>query len=144
MKRDLRIVALVIVVAILIVGLPRLRSVHAQVIEWPPAPYTPLNVNFSGATATLVSAPTSGAVCVYGLQLVNGGVSQDTITIYLDGGTTAVWSVVLQPNGGSANWVLQNGNAKNPYFITNAGQGFVVKSGTAVQINGGIYAATCP
>lgn len=119
-------------------------SVLAQVITWPASPYTPVNVNFSTATATLVAAPSAGAVCVYGLQLVNAGASATTITVYLDGGTTAVWSAYLQAGGGSANWPLQNGNAKNPYFISNLTTAFVVKSSTAVQINGGIYAATCP
>lgn len=122
-----------------------LPIVYAQSLQWPEPPYFPANVSFSASTAqTLVAAPSAGGLCVYSLTLINAGASADTISVYLDGGTTAVASVYLAAGGGSATWPLLNGNSKNPYFLTNAGQGFVVKSGTAVQVNGSVYAANCP
>lgn len=136
--------ALVTMTMLLILALPVWLTVQAQPIPWQNPPYSPVNVSFTGTTAqTLVAAPTAGAVCVYGLTLVNAGGSADTVSIYLDGGTTAVTTVYLAASGGSASWQLGS-NPQNPYFLTNLTTGFVIKSGTNVQINGGIYAATCP
>jgi hypothetical protein len=120
------------------------KVAYAQAIGWPVPPYQPANVSFTGTSnATLVSAPTAGGVCVYGLLLINAGASADTISIYLDGGTTAVATVYLAASGGSANFQL--GQApKSPYFLTNNATAFVVKSSANVQIDGSVYAATCP
>lgn len=114
--------------------------------NWPIPPYNPVNISFSSASPqTIVAAPTKGGVCVYGLVLTNtSGSTATTVSIYQDGGTTAVFSVYLNSGGGTANFPLRNTDPKYPYFVTNNATGFVITSSSAVQINGGIYAATCP
>lgn len=140
-----RILLVVVVVALIVSAGIMLKPVHAQGIMWPGPPMPPVNINFStSGNHTLVAAPTAGGVCVYGLQMVNAGASATTINVYLDGGTTAVWSVYLASGGGSANWVLNTSNMRSPYFITNSATAFVINSSAAVQINGGVYASTCP
>jgi hypothetical protein len=118
---------------------------QAAPIPWPIAPFTPVNISFSSTSPqSLVAAPTSGGVCIYGMTLTNTSASTPTtISIYQDGGSSAVYSVYLNSGGGSANWQLVN-TSKAPYFITNNATAFVVVSSAAVQINGGLYAATCP
>jgi hypothetical protein len=119
-------------------------TVHAQSINWPPPPYTPVNVSFSSAsTQTLVAAPTAGGICVYELSLINAGGTAVTVNVYLDGGTTSVSSVYLAASGGAAFWPLGT-NPKNPWFLTNATTGFAVKTSGASQIQGSVYAAICP
>lgn len=142
----MKLILLLVVMAALVVSIGvLLRPVHAQGIMWPGPPMPPTNINFStSGNHTIVAAPTAGGACIYGLQLVNAGASSTTINIYLDGGTTAVWSVFLASGGGSANWVLNTANMHSPYFITNSATGFVINSSAAVQINGGVYASTCP
>lgn len=118
--------------------------VHAQSIPWPKPPYPVTNVNFSSAaTQTLVAAPSAGGLCVYSLSLTNAGASGVTLSIYADGGTTAIASTYIPASGGNAYWDLKD-NPLNPWFITNAATGFAVKTSSAVQINGSVYAATCP
>ena len=118
----------------------------AQNIGWPNPPYSPVNISFnSSSPQTIVAAPTSGGVCVYGMTLTNTNASTTTtVSIYQDGGTTAVFTVFLNSAGGTANFPIIAGNPKNPYFVTNNKTGFVITSSSAVQINGGVYAATCP
>jgi hypothetical protein len=119
------------------------QTVHAQAIQWPNPPYSPTNVNFATASATVVAAPTAGAQCIYGLMLTNAGTAV-TVTIYLDGGTTAVTSAYLAATSGPALvWPLQN-NPQNPYFMTNNATAFVIKQSGTSQINGSVYAAICP
>lgn len=121
------------------------KAVNAQAIAWPIPPYTPVNISFStSGNQTIVAAPTTGGVCVYGLSLTNSGAAATTIQVFNDGGTTPVWTTFLSASGGWAGWTLQNGNAKNPYFATNNATAFVINSSTPTQIVGGIYAATCP
>jgi hypothetical protein len=121
-----------------------LQSVHAQAIPWPKPPYPPVNVSFSStSTQTLIAAPSAGGVCVYAMSLENAGASAATVSIYHDGGTTAVATVYLASGGGAAGWDLRD-NPQNPWFLTNAATGFAVKSSAATQINGSVYAATCP
>lgn len=142
MKRIIQLVAAFALFACIGIAV---RTVHAQGIMWPGPPLGPANINFSSSGAqTIVAAPTAGGVCVYGLQLINAGASATTINIYVDGGTTAIWSVYLASGGGAANWVLNTSNMRSPYFITNKATAFVINSSAAVQINGGIYAGTCP
>ena len=133
-----RIYCVLVLLVLAVVG-------YAQTIPWPAAPYPKVNINFSAAIAqTIVAAPTAGGVCVYGLQLINSDATTGTtVSIYEDGGTTAIWTVYLAAVGGAANWQLTD-NAKSPYFLTNKATGFVIKSSAAVQINGGVYAANCP
>lgn len=114
-----------------------------QVINWPKPPYPPTNVSFSGTSATLISAPSSGAICVYGLLLVNAGGSNTTINIFQDGGSVSVASAFLVANGGSTSYVLTT-NPLAPYFITNTKTAFVVTSSNGTQINGTVYSAGCP
>lgn len=131
----------ILVVCVVIVAVGMLSAA----VMWPGPPLAPANISFSSSGAqTIVAAPTSGGVCVYGLQLVNAGASATTINVYVDGGTTAVWSVYLASGGGSANWVMNTSNMRSPYFITNNATAFVINSSAAVQVNGGIYASTCP
>lgn len=115
-------------------------------IPYPQPPYNPVNISFnSGSPQTIVAAPSAGGVCVYGLVLTNTNASTTTtVSIYQDGGSTAVFSVYLAAGGGTANFPLRNTDPKYPYFTTNAKTGFVITSSSAVQINGGIYAAICP
>ena len=119
---------------------------RAQVTAWQEPPYSPKNITFSSAgNQTILAAPGAGiAWCVYGMTLTNASSSTaTTVSVYLDGGTTAVGSFYLSANGGSANWQLQ-ANPKNPYLITNLATAFVLNSSAAVQMNGTIYAANCP
>lgn len=113
--------------------------------NWPIPPYPPVNISFSSSSPqTIVAAPTAGGVCVYGMTLVNtDATNATTVSIYQDGGTTAVYTAYLKSGGGSANWQLLN-IPKSPYFITNNKTAFVITSSAAVQINGGLYAAICP
>lgn len=117
-------------------------------ISWPIAPYTPVNVSFSSSgNQTLVSAPTNGAgIGIYGLLLVNASTSTSTvISIYQDGGSTAVGSYILFQNGGNLDLTPRSVvDYKNPYFLTNANAAFVINSSSAVQIYGIAYAAQCP
>lgn len=115
-------------------------------IPYPQPPYNPVNISFnSGSPQTIVAAPSAGGVCVYGMTLTNTNASTTTtVSIYQDGGSTAVFSVYLAAGGGTANFPLRNNDPKYPYFITNNKTGFVITSSSAVQINGGIYAAVCP
>lgn len=117
----------------------------ASPIPWPISPFSPVNIGFSSSSPqTLVAAPTAGGVCVYGMTLVNTSASTaTTVSIYQDGGTTAVYTAYLNSGGGSANWQLTN-IAKSPYFITNNATAFIITSSAAVQINGGLYYAVCP
>lgn len=131
----------ILVVCVVLVAV----GILSAAVMWPGPPMPPTNISFSSSgNQTIVAAPTAGGVCVYGLQLVNAGASATTINVYLDGGTTAVWSVYLASGGGSANWVLNTSNMRSPYFITNSATAFVINSSAAVQINGGVYASTCP
>lgn len=138
-------VAAVMVFALLVAPPSANWNVQAQAIPWPRPPYPAVNVNFSASTAqTIVAAPTAGGVCVYGLLLTNGsGSTADTVNVYQDGGTTSVASFYLGANGGAGGFDLRD-NPQSPYFITNNATGFVVKSSAAVQVNGVVYAQTCP
>ncbi len=132
-----------VIVSVITLGLLNAGRVHAQANLWPDPPYSPVNVNFSTGTGTLVAAPTAGGICVYGGYLVNAGTAV-TVNFYLDGGTTSVGSAYLAASGGSISFGILNSNPKNPYFITNAATAFVVKQSGTSQINGSIYAANCP
>jgi hypothetical protein len=142
-KRLAGLVLLLFLLSVTILIAPTPQPVEAQTIGWPQPPYFPTNVSFSGTSATLVSAPSAGGVCVYSLSLINAGASAITVNVYQDGGTTSVSSVYLAGSGGAAFWPMATG-PKTPWFITNAGSGFVVKTSAGVQVNGSIYAATCP
>lgn len=149
MKRLIRSYATLALLIVLAAGSSRLlrwaypETVLAQQNTWPEGPYPAVNVNFSGATATLIAAPSTGALCIYGLSLSNAGAASTTISIYQDGGTTAVGSIFLPVNG--APYTLPFGsNAKLPYFVTNLQTGFVVKSSGSVQVNGTVYGQICP
>lgn len=130
----------------LAVGLIRNTPVLAQSPSWPGPPYIPTNISFSTSGNTIIATTpsTAGTVCVFGLSLTNASTTTATTVQIQDGATTVLWTVYLAANGGSANWQLQNGNAKNPYFMMSKGNNFVVNSSSAVQIDGGVYAATCP
>jgi hypothetical protein len=122
---------------------------RAQVTPWQGPPYSPKNISFaSSGNQTIVAAPAAGiGTCVYGLLLTNGSAATaTTVSVYLDGGTTAVASAYLGANGGAVSWPLLGGapNPKNAYFITNLATAFVVNSSAAVQVNGTVYAANCP
>jgi hypothetical protein len=136
----------VVAIALMLLIRPVPQKVYAQNIGWPDAPYKPANISYASASpTTIVAAPTAGGVCVYGLTLINGSASTaTTINLYLDGGTTSVASVYLGANGGAASWPLISYYPKNPYFLTNNATGFVITSSASVQINGSVYAATCP
>lgn len=115
------------------------------VIPWPAPPYNAANISFStSGNQTIVAADTKYATCIYGLLLVNSGATGTTISVYQDGGTTAVSTVYLAAGGGAVSWQLIGNNPKNPYFITNTKTAFVINSGSADQINGTVYAAQCP
>ena len=135
-----------VAIALMLLVRPSPQKVYAQNIGWPDPPYKSANISYSSTSPqTLVAAPTAGGVCVYGLTLVNASASTSTtINLYLDGGTTSVASVFLGANGGAATWPLISYYPKNPYFLTNNATGFVIVSSAAVQINGSVYAATCP
>src|SRR5580658_10116789 len=144
MKREWLYRLSVLVFLFVLIGLAiKLSTVQAQQVGWPDPPYNPTNISCSTATCTLVAAPTALGECIYGLSLINAGGSADVVSIYLDGGTTAVGSVYLAASGGAATWALGT-QSKNPWFITNAATAFVVKSGTTVQLYGSVYAANCP
>lgn len=135
---------LILTVMALVSLLPHPATVQAQVISWPQPPYNPKNISFNSATAqTVVAAPTAGAVCVFALSLTNAGGTSVTYNVYLDGGTTSVGSGYLVAGGGNAYWPMLNA-PKNPWFITNSTTGFVIQTSAASQINGSVYAATCP
>lgn len=142
-----RIFGILTILALCLFSFYPVKNVQAAnpVIPWPAPPYNSVNVNFStSGNQTIVAAPSAYATCIYGLTFVNAGATGTTITIYQDGGTTAVSSVYLVSGGGSASWLLNMTNPKAPYFITNVQTAFVVNSSGATQINGSVYAASCP
>lgn len=126
--------------------LPHPATVAAQTapnIAWPQPPYPPTNVNCASATCTLIAAPSAGAVCVYSMSLTNAGSAAVTINVYQDGGTTSVASNYLAASGGNAFWPMST-NPKSPWFITNLTTALVVKVSATGQIDGSVYAQTCP
>jgi hypothetical protein len=140
----MKLVYVIAVLAILSALIRPRLDVEAQSPNWPGPPYAPTNISFStSGNQTLATSPALGTSCVFGMSLTNASTTTATTITILDG-TTTLWTVYLADNGGSANWELQNGNAKNPYFIMSKGNNFVISSSAAVQIDGGLYAAVCP
>lgn len=145
MLRKLGIVAGFFVAVFLLALLPVLHQASAQIpgFAWPNPPYPAVNVNCATTTCTLVAAPAAGSVCVYSMSITNAGATAITLNAYQDGGTNSVGSTFLTANGGNAFFPNVN-NPKAPWFITNQTTAFVIKTSTAVQLQGSIYAQVCP
>ena len=114
--------------------------VKAAPTPWPQPPYPPTVINFSTSGDTVVYTGAAGTgVCVYGLFFTTGGSTNITIK----DGTTAQTGPMSFATNGAGFWQMSS-NPKSPWFLTSAGNNFVINSSNAVQVSGAVYAQPCP